>query len=45
MVRKRLAELAAPPPRLAVSELHYATYGARTHFGSLLSSHRLALDA
>jgi 2'-5' RNA ligase len=45
MVRKRLAEVAPPPTRLAVSELHYASYGARTHFGPLLSRHRMALDA
>lgn len=45
VLRKRLADIEPPPPCLAVTELHYATYCARTHFGHLESRHRMTLDA
>lgn len=44
VVRQRLASFDAPPMSLAVTQLHYATYDARTQFGRLESQHRLMLD-
>ena len=45
VVRQRLADIAPPPAHLAVTELHYATYSARMHFGPLERRHRLTLEA
>jgi 2'-5' RNA ligase len=44
VVRQRLGELDAPPVGLTVTQLHYATYCARTQFGPLESRHRVMLD-
>lgn len=44
-LRARLSEIDLPPVSLMVTELHYATYCARTHFGPLESHHRMALHS
>ncbi len=44
-IRARLGALQAPDPWLAVEQLHYATYLARSQFGALHAHHRVMLDA
>ncbi|WP_019466171.1 2'-5' RNA ligase family protein [Dyella japonica] len=45
VIRQRLAAIAAPPPLLAVHELHYVTYDARDQLGPLEIVRRIVLDA
>ena len=44
-LRARLGDIGLPPVSLKVTELHYATYCARTHFGPLESHHRMVLPS
>ena len=43
-VRERLREIDAPSMSLQVSQLHYATYDARLHFGPLEAQHVVSLE-
>jgi 2'-5' RNA ligase len=43
-VRERLREIDAPSMPLRVSQLHYATYDARLHFGPLETQHIVSLE-
>ena len=43
-VRERLREIDAPSMSLRVSQLHYATYDARLHFGPLETQHIVSLE-
>ena len=43
VVRQRLSTLAAPPPMLAVRELHYVTYDTRDQLGPLETVHTVTL--
>ena len=44
-VRQRLREIDAPSMSLRISQLHYATYDARLHFGSLETRHVVRLES
>jgi 2'-5' RNA ligase len=44
-VRQRLREIDAPSISLQVSQLHYATYDARLHFGPLETRHVVSLES
>jgi 2'-5' RNA ligase len=44
-VRQRLREIDAPSVSLRISELHYATYDARLHFGPLETRHVVRLES
>jgi 2'-5' RNA ligase len=44
-VRQRLGEIDAPSTPLQVSQLHYATYDARLHFGPLETRHVVRLES
>jgi 2'-5' RNA ligase len=43
-VRQRLREIEAPSTSLRISQLHYATYDARLHFGPLETQHVVSLE-
>jgi 2'-5' RNA ligase len=43
-VRQRLREIDAPSMSLRISQLHYATYDARLHFGPLETQHVVRLE-
>jgi 2'-5' RNA ligase len=44
-IRERLGEIAAPSMSLRVSQLDYATYDARLHFGLLETRHIVTLES
>jgi len=44
-VRQRLREIDAPSTSLRISQLHYATYDARLHFGPLETRHIVRLES
>ena len=43
-IRQRLREIDAPSMPLRISQLHYATYDARLHFGPLETRHVVSLE-